>query len=66
MLGGKDGVCGKHTVTRADGAHALPAKTTLALHEGERIAVQTPGGGGYGPPSERAAEARAADRRSGL
>jgi N-methylhydantoinase B len=28
----------------------LPAKTTGTLHIGERLRIETPGGGGWGPP----------------
>lgn len=35
------------------------------MREGDRIQVRTPGGGGYGPPEERAAEAIARDLARG-
>ncbi|MFP4150227.1 MAG: hydantoinase B/oxoprolinase family protein [Nitriliruptoraceae bacterium] len=31
----------------------LPPKTTLRLRRGDRLIVETPGGGGYGPPDDR-------------
>jgi N-methylhydantoinase B len=31
----------------------LPAKVTGTLHRGERLRIETPGGGGYGPPGGR-------------
>jgi len=37
----------------AGAEHELPAKVTLALEAGERLRIETPGGGGYGV--ERAA-----------
>jgi len=33
----------------------------IALERGDRVRLETPGGGGWGPPSGRSAEARAAD-----
>ena len=53
----------------ADGAGAarvLPPKTgNQVLTAAEKVIIDTPGAGGYGPPSARAPEARDADRRSG-
>ena len=37
----------------------------VALKAGDRVLVETPGGGGYGPPAERSAEARERDERLG-
>jgi len=49
LAGGSDGVPGRVTLI---GAHeperALPAKTTVKLEPGDRLRVQTPGGGGHG------------------
>jgi N-methylhydantoinase B len=33
-------------------ARSLPAKVTGTLHAGERLRIETPGGGGYGPSSK--------------
>lgn len=33
----------------------------IRLKKGERVRLQTPGGGGWGQPSDRSAEARAKD-----
>jgi N-methylhydantoinase B len=60
----------------ARGAHAylvapdgtereLPTKTCVALRHGERVRIETPGGGGWGPPAERDPAAVAADLRHG-
>jgi N-methylhydantoinase B len=47
--GGKPGEPGKDTLIGVDGdARRLPAKTTGTLHAGERLRIETPGGGGYG------------------
>jgi N-methylhydantoinase B len=43
----------------------LPSKRTVTVQPGETVSVQTPGGGGYGPLSDRSPELIARDRRSG-
>ncbi|RNJ26316.1 hydantoinase B/oxoprolinase family protein [Halosegnis longus] len=57
--GGNDGTTGENYI---DGQR-VPAKTTETVSAGTTVTVKTPGGGGYGDPDERAAEARANDRR---
>jgi N-methylhydantoinase B len=50
--GGQDGKTGHDTLIGVDGdRQALPAKTTGRLRAGERLRIETPGGGGYGLPS---------------
>jgi len=51
--GGESGAVGSHTLIRGARREKLPAKTTLALTVGDIIEVQTPGGGGYGAPTEQ-------------
>jgi N-methylhydantoinase B len=48
--GGQPGARGLDRWIAADGARAkrLPAKVTGTLHSGERLRIETPGGGGYG------------------
>lgn len=52
------------------GAARTPAMTSKAvgirLRAGDRIRIESPGGGGFGPPSERGADAVAEDVRQGL
>ncbi|MGO9646883.1 MAG: hydantoinase B/oxoprolinase family protein [Terriglobales bacterium] len=51
LRGGADGVPGKATITRTDGSsQALPGKFNVRLGKGERIRIETPGGGGWGEP----------------
>ncbi len=51
--GGRPGKPGRDTLIGLDGKPQwLPAKTTGRLHAGERLRIETPGGGGYGAPSE--------------
>jgi N-methylhydantoinase B len=49
LSGGSDGAPGKTFITRHDGSvEPMPAKFTTRLRKGERIAIETPGGGGWG------------------
>ncbi len=49
LAGGKDGVRGKAILIRKDGtSHDLPGKFNVRLRKGERIRIETPGGGGWG------------------
>ena len=49
--GGEPGASGRNTLIRADGTEErLPAKARLELHPGDRLRIETPGGGGYGRP----------------
>ncbi|MDQ2884255.1 MAG: hydantoinase B/oxoprolinase family protein, partial [Actinomycetota bacterium] len=42
---------GRNTLRRADGTEEqLPSKGTWQLHQGDRIRIETPGGGGWGAP----------------
>jgi N-methylhydantoinase B len=52
--GGEAGKPGLDTLFGVDGkSRGLRAKTTGRLHTGERLRIETPGGGGYGAPAER-------------
>ena len=47
--GGAPGASGRNQVHRANGeVETLPAKARLTLHPGDRLRIETPGGGGYG------------------
>jgi N-methylhydantoinase B len=49
LAGGSDGAPGKTEIVRRDGKReALPGKTSVSLKKGERIRIQSPGGGGWG------------------
>jgi N-methylhydantoinase B len=37
----------------------------VTLRQGDLVLIETSGGGGFGPPAERDAAAREADRREG-
>ncbi len=49
LHGGADGAPGKNTVIRRDGStQSMPGKASVHLAPGERIRVESPGGGGWG------------------
>ena len=51
LNGGADGAPGKATITRNDGSmQTLPGKFNVRLRKGERIRIETPGGGAWGKP----------------
>jgi N-methylhydantoinase B len=60
--GGGSGARGR--VHLADGSEPHPKKK-YRLAAGERVTLELPGGGGYGPPAERDPAARARDVREG-
>ncbi len=67
LAGGQPGALARHLVRRAGGAEeVLPPKHTTRLRRGDALVMQTPGGGGYGPPEERDPEAARQDAADGL
>ena len=49
LSGGADGAPGKTFITRGDGSfEEMPGKFSTRLRKGERIRIETPGGGGWG------------------
>ena len=67
-LGGEDGAVNEVEVWRG-GVRMVPEHLSKAqdipLKAGDRVRVRTPGGGGYGPASERDPALVAEDRRLG-
>ena len=53
LAGGAAGALGQNRVIRAgsDTPEELPAKAELSVGPGDRIVIETPGGGGYGRPA---------------
>ena len=50
LAGGGDGAAGKAFITRLDGSvELMPGKFSTRLRNGERIRIESPGGGGWGP-----------------
>ncbi len=65
-LGGGPGARASAVIHRAGGdREAIPSKQVTVLYPGDRLSVQTAGGGGYGPPDKRNPEAVSADLASG-
>ncbi len=49
LAGGTDGAPGRTTIIRQDGSEEeIPGKTSVRLRRGERVRIQSPGGGGWG------------------
>jgi N-methylhydantoinase B len=63
MAGGEAGATGENVLIRDGQEIPLPSKGVIELHRGETISIRTPGGGGYGPASERDPARSAADIR---
>ena len=67
LAGGRPGQGGSLRVARGGATVDLPAKTIgHELRKGDILSMITPGGGGFGPPQERAEAARSADLADGL
>ncbi len=62
--GGQAGAPGR--IRLVGRAQDIPGKGELRVEPGERLIFDTPGGGGFGPPKDRAPEALARDLRRGL
>ena len=65
LFGGEDGVPTTGEVERDGKIEVVTKANAMRLPRGSRIRVMTGGGGGYGPPDERAAEALADDVADG-
>jgi N-methylhydantoinase B len=51
LQGGDDGALGRAFIIRADGSkEQLPSKGSWDLAAGDRVRIETPGGGGFGEP----------------
>jgi N-methylhydantoinase B len=66
LLGGEPGATSRFAVERGNGILALPSKGNTPLQRGDRLVIETAGGGGYGPPSERDPSLLAHDLHEGL
>lgn len=54
LNGGLPGASAHSVIIRADGREeVIPSKALTVLNKGDRVIVQTPGGGGYGDPAKR-------------
>jgi N-methylhydantoinase B len=53
LRGGSDGQRGENLEIKGGRTRVLPAKISLAIAQGHRIRISTPGGGGWGNPDGR-------------
>ncbi len=52
LAGGANAAPGRTLIIRRDGSvQELPGKTSVRLRSGERVRIETPGGGGWGKPN---------------
>ncbi|MFY0611135.1 MAG: hydantoinase B/oxoprolinase family protein [Hyphomicrobiaceae bacterium] len=66
LAGGNDGRPGRFSHVTTSGTMQLPSKISgVRLVAGDRIRLETSGGGGWGDPANRSAEARQRDRDGG-
>ena len=66
LAGGKEGARACSVIRRADGGEEIiPSKIVTVLHPGDRVTVETAGGGGYGDPARRDPALRTADNANG-
>ena len=64
--GGAEGGRARSVIRRAGGGEeVIPSKIATVLHPGDRVTVETAGGGGYGDPGRRSPGRRAADIANG-
>jgi N-methylhydantoinase B len=67
VAGGHGGATGEFKIVKSDGSEkALPSKCTLTISRGDTLIIRTPGGGGYGIPSNRDPKAIKEDILNGL
>ena len=64
--GGSDGAKAHSVIRRAGGGEeVIPSKIVTTLRKGDRVVVETAGGGGYGDPHARSGEQVREDVRNG-
>ena len=64
--GGGPGACARSIIRRANGAEeVIPSKTVARLFAGDRVEINTAGGGGYGDPEARNSVRRREDVAGG-
>jgi N-methylhydantoinase B len=66
LNGGQDGARARSVIHRVDGSEEIiPSKIATVLRPGDRVTVETAGGGGYGDPAQRTADRILADVADG-
>jgi N-methylhydantoinase B len=64
--GGSAGAAAAAEVRRANGdTETIPSKQVFKMSPGDRLTLETAGGGGYGRPEDRDSKLISADRRNG-
>ncbi len=64
LSGGSPGACGRTTLVHRDGTNeALPGKCSVAARAGDRIRIESPGGGGFGSTKQKQPPINADERR---
>jgi len=53
LAGGEPGRPGSNQLIRRGARTRLPAKTSFEVETGDRLRIETPGGGGFGRPRRR-------------
>ena len=65
VAGGRDALPFRITINPGPHARDFGSKATTTLRQGDLVLIETCGGGVWGPPARRKAEAREQDRREG-
>lgn len=66
VQGGENGAKARATILRANGSEeVIPSKCVTTVNRGDRLVIETAGGGGYGPPEQRSDELRRMDFLNG-
>ncbi|MBM3217267.1 MAG: hydantoinase B/oxoprolinase family protein [Candidatus Rokubacteria bacterium] len=65
IAGGAEAAPFRITLNPGAAAREIRGKETVTLRHGDLVVIETCGGGGFGPPAGRPAEARERDRREG-
>ena len=59
LAGGQDGKCGRNLLVRKNGIIVnMGGRCSGNLNVGERLRIETPGGGGYGPVEDKEGESK--------
>jgi N-methylhydantoinase B len=69
VAGGQPGALNRFSWQSADGWHAPPMAskvTGVTISQGQRVRLETPGGGGWGDPTKREAKTIALDEKRGF
>ena len=66
LFGGQPGQRGQFSLLEGDACRKLADKSgDLTVSREQRVMIETPGAGGFGPPSKRAPDLKAIDEESG-